>query len=218
MQTNIISTIGWAIFTTLIVLSLSGCSSSGGGDGASSLTITGASGNQVSLDGSWSAGCQLDEDGDMEDEVLTISGSSFSIASDIWYGVGSCSGSTDMKISISGSFTLGEEVTVQLNGSPVTATKSDTVVTTALFTIFDADAVAWANATGFCSATDWVVGTAKEVVGANCISALLKDIMYIDDTVDPDIMYDGIDEEEGGTLDANGYPTVVEVGSAQARL
>jgi hypothetical protein len=218
MQTNIISTIGWAIFTTLIVLSLSGCSSGGGDDGVSSLTITGASGNQVAIDGRWSSGCQLDEDGDMEDEVLTVSGSSFSLANDIWYGVGDCSGPTDMKISISGSFTLGEEVTVQLNGSPVTATKDDVAFTTALFTIFDADTVALANATGFCSATDWVVGTAKEVVGANCISALLKDIMYIDDTVDPDIMYDGIDEEEGGTLDANGYPTVVEVGSAQARL
>jgi len=31
MQTNVISTIGWAIFTTLIVLSLSGCGGGGGG-------------------------------------------------------------------------------------------------------------------------------------------------------------------------------------------
>ena len=33
MQTNVISTIGWAIFTTLIVLSLSGCGGGGGGGG-----------------------------------------------------------------------------------------------------------------------------------------------------------------------------------------
>lgn len=36
MQTNVISTIGWAIFTTLIVLSLSGC----GGGGGDVLSIT----------------------------------------------------------------------------------------------------------------------------------------------------------------------------------
>ena len=37
MQTNVISTIGWAIFTTLIVLSLSGCG--GGGGDVPSITV-----------------------------------------------------------------------------------------------------------------------------------------------------------------------------------
>ena len=40
MQTNVISTIGWAIFTTLIVLSLSGCGGGGGGGGGGDFLIT----------------------------------------------------------------------------------------------------------------------------------------------------------------------------------
>ena len=39
MQTNVISTIGWAIFTALIVLSLSGCGGGGGGGDVPSITV-----------------------------------------------------------------------------------------------------------------------------------------------------------------------------------
>jgi len=112
----------------------------------------------------------------------------------------------------------GDGDSVPMTGSSVTATKVDFAVTTALFTVYNADWVAHFNTNGICGATDWVIDTAKDVVGTDCEPTSTKDIMYIDDTVDPDLMYDGIDQEEGGTLDANGYPTVVDVGSAAARL
>ena len=325
MQTNIISTIGWAIFTTLIVLSLSGCGG-GGGDGSGitvsgtvtlpasvidrewyvaidndhdgdngavaiatgfvtgstfnyslgnvppgdyfiyglvyitgtpgppspgdyvgdgcvlidspckvtidssktvdftlvvwpgsggSLTITGASGSQVEMDGSWSAGCRLDSDGsDMLEEFTTISGSSFSITGDVWVGAVDCSGAPEASTIYRGTFTLGDEVAVLLNGIPVNATKKDVVVTTALYTLYTADLITLFNNNGACGATDWVIGTAKEVVGTNCEPTSYKDIVYIDDTVDPDLMYDG----DKGAVGADGYPTVVDVGSAAARL
>ena len=111
----------------------------------------------------------------------------------------------------------GDGDSVPMTGSSVTATKTDIAVTTALFTVYNADWVVHFNEDGICGATDWVVGTAKEVVGT-CVPASIKKIIYIDDTVDPDLMYEGLEVKKGGTLDPNGYPTVLDVGSAEARL
>ena len=170
-------------------------------DGSDSLTVTGASGNQVALDGRWSAGCQLNEDVNMELEVTSISGSSFSISSNHWKGVGTCSGLPALATNISGTLILGDEVIVLLNGSPVTATKAELAVSSALFTYYDADWVEYGNTNGACGATDWVAGTAKEVVGTVCMPANFEDIIYIDDTVDPDLMYDQYDIDVGSTPD-----------------
>ena len=181
-------------------------------------TITGASGNQVVLDGSWNAECKPDDDGKMEESVTAIAGSSFSVTGSKWDGAGDCSGLPDMKFSVRGLFTLGDEVTVTLTGSPVISTKFDGEITTALFTVYNADWVAEFNTNARCGATDWVVGTAKEVVGTDCMPASFKDIMYIDDIVEPDLMYEGLEEEKGGTLDANGYPTEIDADTAEERL
>ena len=158
------------------------------GPPSSSLVLV-DSGAQATLNGSWSAGCRLDSDGDTIEEFTTISGSSFSITGDVWIGAVDCSGVPEASTNIRGTFTLGDEVTVLLNGIPVNATKKDVVVTTALYTLYTADLITLANNNGFCGATDWVVGTAKEVVGTDCMPASFKDIVYIDDTVDADLMY-----------------------------
>lgn len=112
----------------------------------------------------------------------------------------------------------GDGANVPMTGSSVTATKVDLAVTTALLTVYNVDWVAHFNTNGICGATDWVIDTAKEVVGTDCMPASRKDIMYIDDTVDPDLSYDALEEEKGGTLDAEGYPTVLDADSAAARL
>jgi hypothetical protein len=198
--------------------------SNGGGDGdgdsGSSLTITGESGNQVNLNGSWSEGCIADVNaGESEKFVDTISGSSFSILGDVWTNSTNCSGASDLTINESGTVTLGGEGTVTLNGSPVTATKIDIVVSTAQLTINNEDVVSYFNSgEGLCGSTDWAVGVPKDVLGTDCISESFKDILYIDDTVDPDLMYGGIESDEGGTLDANGYPTEIDADSAEARM
>jgi len=42
----------------------------------------------------------------------------------------------------------------------------------------------------------------------------LKDVLYIDDTVDPDVWYSG---DDGGPF-VNGYPTVIDSDSAKERM
>jgi hypothetical protein len=192
----------------------------GNGDSGSSLTITGESGNQVELNGSWSEGCEADEDeGDSEKFVNTISGSSFSMAGNMWFNSTECSGTFDFTMSETGTFTLGGEVTATLSGSSVTATKVDVVVSTAQFTINNEDMVSDFNSgEGFCGYTDWAVGVPKDVLGTDCAPESFKDIIYIDDTADPDLWYSGIGSDEGGPLDANDYPTTIDPDSAEARM
>ncbi len=122
-----------------------------------------------------------------------------------------------MKINYSGTFTLGGEVTATLSGSPVTATKMDMAVSTAQYTIYNEDMLLYANSgEGFCGSSDWVAGTAKDVLGTDCApDTSFKTITYIDDTADPDLMYEG---DEDGTLDANGYPTTLDPNDAEARM
>jgi hypothetical protein len=118
-------------------------------------------------------------------------------------------------MSMSGTATLGGEVTATLSGSPVTATKVDLVVSTAQLTINKEDVVSNSNSDEECGFDDWVAGTAKDVLGTDCgPDTSFKDIIYIDDTADPDLWYSGI---EGGTLDA-GYPTTLDPNDPEARM
>lgn len=203
-----------------IVGSNGGDDGDGDGDSGSSLTITGESGNQVNFNGSWSAGCIAGESaGESEKFVNTISGSSFSMAGDVWTDSPGCSGASDITMSGSGTFTLGGEVTATMSGSSVTATKTDLVLSTVQFTLNNEDVVSYANSgEGLCGSTDWAVGVPKDVLGTDCQPESFKEIMYIDDTADPDLWYTGIESDEGGTLDANGYPTEIDADSAQARM
>ena len=172
------------------------------------------------MNGSWSEGCIPDVvEGESEKFVITISGSSFSGTGNIWTSSTACSGASDMTMSMSGTFTLGGEVTVTLSGSPVTATELDMVNSTAQATVYNAGMIPGMNSMGMCGFTDWAVGVPKDILGTVCWPEIQeKDIIYIDDTVDPDLMYSGIGAEDGGTLDANGYPTEIDTDSPQARM
>ena len=193
-------------------LLFSGCGTDD--DSVQSLTITGASGNQVALDGQWGQGC----DAESITRVHTISGSSFTHVGNDWENSADCSGQSDMTESVSASFTLGGEVTALMNGSPVTATKLDAVVSSALITPNTSTGADSLNAESKCGATDWVAGTAKDVLGTDCIGTSFKDILYIDDTVNPNLWYGGMWEHHGGTMDANGYPEVLDPSNPKARL
>ena len=110
------------------VLSCSGGSGGGGGgdDDDQSLTVTGKSGNPVNLDGTWESECVADiADGESEMWVMTISGSTFSRNDSNWFDSTDCSGAFDVTVTISGTVVLGDELTVSMNGSNVTATEND---------------------------------------------------------------------------------------------
>ncbi|MGV7223622.1 MAG: carboxypeptidase-like regulatory domain-containing protein [Nitrospinales bacterium] len=185
--------------------------------GAQSLTITGESGNQVNLNGTWYSGCDADiADGESEIWTITVSGSTFTQVENIWFDSTTCSGSSDVTVTMTGTVTFGDEVTASMNGSNVTATEADVDFSSYTGTINNPDLVAGFNADEECGFDDWVVDTPKELLGTTCMpNSSIKDVIYIDDTVDPDVWYNGDGE---GLLDANGYPTEIDLDSEKERM
>ena len=208
-------TLGILFVATLV---FNGCGTDD--DSVPSLTMIGASGSQVALNGGWSQGCVADlPDAASDEYVVTFSGSSFSFTHNGWSGSTDCSGTPTIILNVSGTATLGEEVTAIISGSPVTATKIDQVNNSALLTMNNIDVVSHYNSVGWCGATDWEIGIAKDVLGTDCVPVNSeKNIMYIEDTVDPDLMYSGIIASNGGALDANGYPTELDAEDPYMRL
>jgi hypothetical protein len=127
-----------------------------------------------------------------------------------------CSGSSDLTQKIGGTFTIGDEVTATLNGSNVTATKIDIKITSAKATVNNSDLLNDFNTRQACGFSNWALGVAKDILGIDCISETSqKDVIYIDDTADPDVWYSG---DEDASVDANGYPTELDVDSEAERV
>lgn len=193
-------------------------SSSSDGDKTSSITITGESGNQVNMNGTWESNCVNDiDDGESESESasLTVSGSSFTRTGNEWWDELNCPGTSDITTKIVGTITLGDDVTVEKNGSDVTAKELDGVFSSYVATCNSADVADELNDENACGFNNWVEGVPKDILGSNCHpDSDFKDVIYIDDTVDPDAWYGGDDDD----LDANGYPTELELDSVQYRM
>ena len=207
------------IFVFGIVSIIGSNGDSGGGDDDGSgqtITFTGSSGNPVSLDGDWSEGCEESED-ESESYVLTVAGTSFSQVIHNYGNVIDCSGSPDIIQTIKGTVTLVGEKEADFNGSPVTVGKFDGTFTGAQATIKNQDTVDEANADTACGFDDWQVDVTKDIFDTDCFDPdkNFKAIIYIDDTAEPDLWYDGDDDL---ALDADGYPTVVDTDSPQSRL
>lgn len=190
----------------------------GNGGGGQLLTITGESGKQVVVIGTWQGICNPDsDDGSSDSADLTIStATSFSMVQSIYYNNMVCDGASDVTIITSGTATKGNEVAVSLNGSNVTATKIDTVITSAQVTGNNASTIDQLNTEGQCGFNDWVMGVAKDILGTTCVQETdQKDVIYINDTAEPDVLYTGDDD---GPVDADGYPTSLDLDSEAERL
>lgn len=199
------------------VLSCDGSSSSegGGGGGSQTLTITGESGNQVNLNGTWESACVDDiEDGNSDMDVMTASGSTFTQVRKGWSSI-SCPGTPDTNITAVGTVVLGDDITVMGEGSNVTATEVDGVFSSYVATCNSADVADELNDEKACGFDDWTVGIPKDLLGSDCVpDSDFKDVVYINDTVDPNTWHMGNDED----LDANGYPTGLENDMAMYRM
>jgi hypothetical protein len=204
---------------SIFVFSCGGSSSGGDDDGGGdqSFTITGESGNQVNLNGTWDSGCDDDiAEGESETSVLTVSGSNFSLVGNEWFDSTTCSGPSDATVTMSGTVALGDELSATMDSATVTATKVDIVINSYKGTINNPDLIAGFNADKECGFDNWVVDTPKELLGTSCMpDSDLKDVLYIDDTVDPDVWYGGEDE---GPFDINGYPTDIDPDTAKERI
>ena len=216
---TVVLTIGLLSVFVLSCGGSSGGSSSGDDDGGGDqpLTITGESGDQVNLNGSWDSGCDPDiADGESETSVLTVSGSNFSQVENEWFDSITCSGPSDATVTISGTVALGDELSATMDSTNVTATEIDITINSYKATINNAALVAGINADEECGFDNWVVDTPKELLGTSCApDSDFKDVLYIDDTVDPDVWYGGDDE---GPFDVNGYPTDIDSDTANERI
>ncbi len=195
---------------SVFILSCGDNNGGGGGDDddVQSLTITGESGDQVALNGTWRSECIDLGGGESEKLVMTISGTTFSQTEDEWFDSITCAGESDASVMVSGDFVLGDELTATKDGGDVTATELDIVITSVEYIINNPAEVADFNTDEECGFDDWAVDTPKELLGTDCfLNADIKDILYIDDTVVPVALYMG---DEDGPLDGNGYPIEIE--------
>jgi len=193
------------------------CGDSDSGDGDNQpQTITGESGNQVDLNGTWKSNCVNDpDDGESETTSLTVSGSTFTHTGNQWWDDLNCPGTSDITTNIVGTIVLGDDVTVEKNGSDVTATELDGVFNSYVATCNSATVADELNDEKACGFDNWAVGVPKDILGSDCQpDSDFKDVLYVDDTVDPDAWYGGDDDD----LDANGYPTELELDSVQYRM
>jgi hypothetical protein len=189
----------------------------GGGGGGDVQSITGESGNKVALTGTWIKECDPDlQDGESESSDLTFSGSTFTLETDYWYDSTTCFGTPDLTLKVSGSFVLENELIVPMQNVNVTATGIDILINTSVGTIYNPDVVSEFNANHECGYNDWEIDISKPLLDTGCgPDSNFKDLLYVDDTVDPDVLYSGDDE---GPLDPDGYPTHIDSDTAQERL
>jgi hypothetical protein len=214
-----------------ILFFMASCSggSNGGGSGdvgsetnhkpTTALTVTGKSGNQVHLNGTWNKQCDPDmEEGESESATATITGSNFSQEMNFWFNSTTCTGIPDATATLTASFGLGAQLTTTLNGSNVTATEIDITWESYDITPNTQEMVSQFNANNGCGFNDWVLNSPKDLLGSKCgPDPIQYDLLYIDDTVTPNVMLSG-DDDQGAPIDENGYPTSIDADTTMERM
>ena len=162
------------------------------------------------LSGNWALGCTPTSSNESLTLALVLTGTTFSTTTDSWLTSTTCAGTS--------SFTSVNSGTLALQGvspSLSTATRVDSLDTADMLTVNDSTAAAAFNATSQYGFTDWTVGTAKDILnldasGASDPETTDKDIFSINEAADPDQLSLGLEEDDGGTLDSDGYPTTLD--------
>lgn len=164
-------------------------------------------GEGPNFDGSYSS-CNPDEGvASSQRRQLTISGTSaFQIDTD-YLGVMDCSGSPSTRVEITFTLSYDGAKSVTLDGATVTAEKATVLFTSLTLAWNDEVTVAFFNSVGAFGYSDWEVGIAKDIFqrdfdGSTIVHDPIKAIIYLDQSAEPDRLYDG-DEPP---LDAEGYP------------
>ena len=146
-----------------------------------SLVMPTASGATVSLDGVWISGCNLGTpaapNGSLR-QAFTISGSAIDV-DQATYENFTCSGVFAVR-QVTRDASVGEQSVAKLAGEDVEVTR--------------------------------IEGTDLTLICQNCPSfpttrQAFKQIFYVDDTLGADRLHQGVFAIDGGTLDAEGYPT-----------
>lgn len=167
------------------------------------------------LSGTWNRACAPTDAGDGESGSLIIIRDSATFSLDFWIGDTVCA-AVPASITFDGAFSYSLINAATLaNGQDVTRYLfTDTAATITPNTTAGADALA-----GDYGVVSWTVGTAVDVLNidetgaARTPTADEKGILAINDSLTPNELFFGVEEDEGGTVDAAGYPDTLETTS-----
>lgn len=216
----------WLVGAFAALLVLAGCDSiSGGSSSSSPVKLIGTSGDEVSLNGTWSRGCTEDGTGGSEDDSFKYDGSKVSGTFLMYGSVLDCSGDVDATTKIGGKLTYDQPVDmtdwIDGNGAASTPPTGLSSTENANGTTFDftsakltpenAGTATFLNDDKYCGFTDWEAGTAKDVLDCFLAGSTnpSKSTVVLDDTTSTTTM--SIYESRDGStvLDASGYPTEI---------
>lgn len=133
------------------------------------------SGNN-SLNGIWTSGCLIDDDGDGSIRKITISGISFQSQNDVFSDDSSCNTRT-IQIGTSGSFVTGAEVPLA-TGAP--ATQVDICFQSGTVTYFGANIVNNVNTNNVCGRSNWQDGVSQDATACLQLPSIDYDIFRVD--------------------------------------
>jgi hypothetical protein len=217
----------WIVGAAAFLLALAGCDSiTGGEDSASPLKLIGTSGEEVSMNGSWSRGC-IASGGESADDTWKFDGAKVTITHLEFWNVTDCSGSNDLTLKIGIKVENPQPVTmtdwVNPSGSPSTpptglkateeANGTTDTMTSASATPENDAAAAAMNGFGFCGLNDWAAGQTK----SDLVDCMLEgadnpsqDSWVVDDTTSTAALSLYGSPDGAAVLDADGYPTEIE--------
>lgn len=186
---------------------IAGCSD----DDTTTTTVstTGASGDAVSIDGSWDFGCDSDPDWAASQSTDTFSGSSFTGTEKFYITDATCSDSDFYTLTTTATYSVeGEETAATFGSSTVTATQVTFVISSFTVTPDNAAAADAMNSVEDFGLSNWAAGTSQDVT-TEIVSFLGSDtlnfLIYIDDTADPDRMY----WDDSDSVFTSGFPTAI---------
>jgi len=193
-------------------------------NGTTPLILTGTSGNDVNMNGTWSRGCT--GSGPFSDTEFIFDGTQFTGNNLEWLSGTGCVGGNDISTTVAGlavrdqavagytwvdangggsTAPAGLENTTDVNGMTTTMTSAQATPETQA----GADAL---NGKVECGLTDWAVGVTKDVL--DCFlgggDAESKDTWLVDDTTSTTTTTQYGAPDEPTAFDATGYPTQIE--------
>ena len=216
--------LGWLAVIT--VLGLGGCDEASVKDeDEPSIKITGTSGEEVSLDGTWEEPC----DGDSEGTVV-IAGSSISIDFSDWITEYECTGTPDFTGEAGFTISYDQAVTITdwLDDSGASAAPpaglEEVTEANGMTIVLESDSLTPVTAAGaeaaneieYCGFTDWTVGESKNILdcfltdqNGDPVPAEQQESWVLDDSGETLALYSSENSVDTTVVDGDGYPTEI---------
>jgi len=164
--------------------------------------------------GGWVAAC-VASGSDSYRRDLLMGRATFSETVVYYVGTTTCTGAADRTALQTGNYSRGAAVSATL--ATVTATREDIQLTARYLTLNDAATAATYSTDRAYGITSWALGVTESTLGSaydgTAESADRKDLLYVDTSVTPNVLYLG----DPATLAADGYPTALDSAAGLTR-